>query len=535
MAHGRTRGKQRQGQPAAAANKAKAPADPVILYTEGGKPFRQSQLVPLYNEVQDLWQEARQVMQETDFTGMRALAEEEVGWNRLGLSGSSLLDPLGDRTRRIKVEQSRTQSELDPLAVHALRLYRVFTIGRGVDIQVDEKHDNNEAIKKAVDAFWDAPENRSVFGYLGLLENTNRWNRDGELIVVMVKSPGSPTKVRRVDPLQITKIVYSAEDVGTVQGYLREFTGKNNKPMKWFYWDALLPEDQREDRDGESIIPEGFEERDDTIYFAPYGRRGVPLLTPSLAWGKAHKAFMTARTAIQQSLARFAWKNKIKGGEAAVSAAVTQDASGFQTGDREDNPAAEAGSIRVENENSTTTPFKVETGAPAAQVDGNMIILMFGAGVGIMPHWFGAGSEAKFSTSTQMELPMLKTMQEGREVQVSIYLDLIGIDLTNQGLEDGRGAVVPEFRDPITIKDIPALIEAMTKAIQADPRFLVAPQVAKFMLSTLGIADVDEVLKLMEEVPVAPPGAAGNRQESLRRVVEGLRAITESAKGANGG
>ncbi|KKL70121.1 hypothetical protein LCGC14_2108110, partial [marine sediment metagenome] len=121
---------------------------------------------------------------------------------------------------------------------------------------------------------------------------------------------------------------------------------------------------------------------DGVVYHLTYNtttQRGNPLLLPALDWIKQYRRFLASRIAVILALARFAWRTKIKGGQAAVDVikAVTEEKE------------VAAGSQLLENLGSDTTPIRTESGAAAAYRDGRMIKLQVCAAVGIPEQYFG--------------------------------------------------------------------------------------------------------------------------------------------------
>ncbi|KKL88512.1 hypothetical protein LCGC14_1923970, partial [marine sediment metagenome] len=217
-----------------------------------------------------------QIMEEAGLSsGLLDLAIDSVGWELLGGGGTGVLDATN---RRGIVNRSRQSAVLDPLCVEALRIWRIFTNGRGISVKAED-----EKTQVVLDEFWNAPRNRSVFSVDGINESLDIRNQDGELIfAIFTGDKYGGTTVRRLDTLEITGIVTEQDDAKMVLGYTREYTTKDNLRRKLFYWDIFLPE---EGRDSEAI-PKDFEEQENVVvHFSKANSRwprGNPLLLPSL-------------------------------------------------------------------------------------------------------------------------------------------------------------------------------------------------------------------------------------------------------------
>ncbi len=449
-----------------------------------------------------------------------SLAFEDVGWTRLGGIGSALQLPGFERHQI--VERARLFTVRDPLTAQTMRLWRDFVIGRGITVKAQEN--NTQTV---LDSFWHARRNHSVFGFLGIRESADRLNTDGEIaFAIFVR--GQETTFRRIDSLSISGLVSDPDDSSTMIGYKREFFGKANAHRRLFYWDAFLPKAERD----EENVPKDFkvaETKDGSgpalMHFTAInklGNRGNSILTASMDWSKAFRKFMEARHAIQQALARFAWRHKVKGGSKAVEDAVANFRSGLATGGsgNMDNPPPAPASAWVENQGSNLEQMKTETGATAAQVDGDMLLQMAGVGVGIFPHWYGSGKSAgNLSVASKMELPMLRQFRSGQELWRSIYGDLIAIALENAGVaEDKRGVdlVFPEIDE----KDVLETVQAIKVAVETDPKLLDSDIVTVLLLTALGIKNPQSVIESLEVAS----------QDPSATVVRGLREIARTLR-----
>ena len=457
------------------------------------------------------------------------LAKEDIGW--LPLGGGGALNGVSEPSREDTVRRARFFARFNPLAKRTISLYRSFTIGGGIKFVFED-----ENAQKVGNAFWSANRNRSVFSTDGLVENTDRLNVDGEIPFAIFSTDETPT-VRRIDPLEIKEFVKNPEDSSDVWGYKRVFwvvaPNGTQKERKLFYWDmfADVPDDKKEVLRTHLAEKEFVEQDNVVIRFGPqHGDRGTSLLEGAMDWARAQTKFMEARASIQQALARFAWDKKVKGGLAAVQGAVGAFASGLSTGGgsrgSESNPAPAPGSVYTHNQGIELTPVKTDTGAGAAQTDGDMLIQMFGMAVGIFPHWFGSGSNAKFSTSKQMELPMLKMMELEQAVWNGIYTDLMNFALEAAGVaEDKRGFTIiwPE----IVIEDRAEIMDAIAKGIVADPRIGGVPAVSEKILALMGVSDPGAAMAELDAVAAS----GGSEGEQAAGLAEGLKRMAESIRG----
>ena len=434
------------------------------------------------------------------------LARDDIGWLKLGGSSSNELDA---DTRQSSVQKARLYYNRDPLSKQAIRIWTGYSIGRGINFKAkDEKADN------ILHKFWDSRANSSILSSQGQFKSSDKLLVDGEIFFALFS--GKDIKIRRIDPLEITEIVTNPEDQDEVLFYKRCFM-KGSTEITQYYadWTNKKPSVAVADARGKSVVAT----EDAVIYHVAIntlGRRGVSLLLPAFDWTKAHRKFIEARASITQALAKFAWRAKVKGGATQVAAIKNKFQSNLATGgSTENNPPAAAGSTWVENEGLDLTPIKTETGASNAQVDANMLLQMFGAAVGIFPHYFGAGEAFKLATATAMERPMRVMFEAYQEIWSDTYADIFSYVLAENGKLD-------EYVDidfpPIVEKDATESVKAIVELITALPELNV-PEMQKLLLTKIGINNPDEVL-----------GSITPQERAVVALVKGLRGFKDTLK-----
>jgi hypothetical protein len=210
------------------------------------------------------------------------------------------------------------------------------------------------------------------------------------------------------------------------------------------------------------------------------------------------------------SLARFAWKTKVKGGQATV------DAIKAKTNEKE----IAAGSVLLENLGVDTTPIKTESGATAAYQDARMLKLQVCAAVGIPEQYFGDISTGNLATAKTVELPMLKMFQSYQAIWADTYKDINNIILEYNGIAEEKRYVDMDF-PKIAPADVLQAADAIVKIASVFPAAMDTPDVQQLALLTLGINDPAEVLKQLEDIEKEMPEV-----EAIRVV----RKLTESLK-----
>ena len=161
---------------------------------------------------------------------------------------------------------------------------------------------------------------------------------------------------------------------------------------------------------------------------------------------------MDARVDIMEASAAFVMKRKVKGTPGQLQKQATQALSRRSAlGQSADYPDAQAGpkpaSILTENENVTHEDFNINTNAPAAQQDAQMLRAQVSAGTRFPQTYYGDAANATLATATSLELPVLKTVENRQEIieaLVRFFLDRV----IERAVEKGRlsSDLTPEER-----------------------------------------------------------------------------------------
>jgi len=426
------------------------------------------------------------------------LALDDRGWLVPGRQWTAA--DLDAGTRTTLVAKARLYWLRDPLMKQAVRLWTDYALGTGCSW--DSK---DQKVKDACDAFAKNRRNSTIMSTEGQRRSSKKLLVDGKLFFAVFDAEGKkPKTIRRIDCLQITDIICDPDDEEHVLGY-RRLTA-NDKVLYYRDWrnddedDAMLMDQPDPSSKGKISSAKNGIEDDCRVYHLPFDtllKRGNGLLSSVLDWSKEHRRFMEARVAIQQSLAKFAAKLKVKGGQGIVNAIQNKLTSTYaQAGmtQVERHPQVAPGGTWIQNDGLDLSPMPRATGAGDAQSDGDQIKLMVCAGTGIMLHYYGDPRTGNLATATAMELPMLKMFQSYQSLWQSAYRDLFSIAID----ED------PDEPDTIDITLPPILLDDLRKIGQfvqsvggLFPEIRV-PAVLRSLLNSLNVANIDEVMEEIE-------------------------------------
>lgn len=464
---------------------------------------RTREIDTLVSELQSL--ELR--LEESTTAGTLALISDDIGWNLLsGLGGQAVTE----QDRISYLQMARVLSVRDALCRQATELWTNFGIGAGAGVSAPDG-----STERRLSAFWNDAANRVVFSAQGQREVAGSLFRDGDIFFLYF--PGNPGRVRQIDTLEITKVITDPDDAYSEAAIVREYTDSENKRKKLTYaiWDY-------EPQPGaESAVPGDATPGVWAFHYRLTGTkgRGCTGLIAAIEWARAHRQFMKARHAIQQEMAKIARKLKVKGGPAQVNAARSREQARAAARSETRSTTPATATTYIENEGQDLQPTAQETGAQAALIDGNMTIQIFGASVGIYPHYFGAGEAFRLATATAMEVPMLVTFQAFQANLKQIFSDLCGAELDEAGLSADDVT--------ITMPDVfPANRQTMLASVNATliafPQFAESAEVQKFVLELLSVPNPQEVIDGFSKEPVTQEG------KMVREFVRTLVKVRES-------
>jgi len=431
------------------------------------------------------------------------LALEDAGWiNPSGATG----DVISGAGRITNLKLSRLYSIKDPLGKQSIRLWTDYTFGSGMT-----SHSEEEKTEEVRSAFWESKANQSVLSARGQRKSSDKLLIDGEVFFAIFL--GEESRIRMIDPLEITEIITDADDKENVMFYKRVWTDTQGISHTGIYRSTTNMENKAaKDSTGASIQ----KTEDALVYHLTYNtitQRGNPLLLPALIWIKYYTKFMASRIAVMLALAKFAWKTKVKGGQATV------DAIKAKTDAQQINAASQI----IENLGSNTTPIKTETGAQAAYQDGRQIKLMIAAAVGIPEQYFGDISIGNLATAKTVELPMMKMFQSYQAIWGDAYKDINKIVFTHNGIPEDKQYVDMDFPN-IAPEDVALAAQAIVSILQVMPELGDSDDVKQIALMTMGVNDPAEVLGELGEPET------GATEAKILRAVKQLKEVLERSK-----
>ena len=439
------------------------------------------------------------ILREASVSVEADLAIEDTGWISLATQTGDVVS-ASDRIANLKL--SRLYAVKDPLGKQAIRLWTDYTFGQGMTSHSDE--DTTEEARKA---FWESKANQSILSARGQRKSSDKLLIDGEVFFAIFLGV-KEAKIRLIDPLEITEIITDPDDKEDVKFYKRSWTDAQGKGHAEFYPStANIKNESAKDAEGKEVKAENNAPLVYHLTYNTISQRGNPLLLPALLWIKYYTKFMASRIAVMLALAKFAWRTKVKGGQAAVNAVKAKT----------DAQQIAAGSVLLENMGSDTVPIKTESGAQQAYQDGRQIKLMIAAAVGIPEQYFGDISIGNLATAKTVELPMMKMFQSYQKVWEDTYRDINEIVFTHNNIPEDKQYVDMDF-PAIAPEDVAAAATAIVQVLQVLPQLGDSDDVKQIALMTLGVNDPSEVLDELNKTE-----DTGTTEARLLRAVRQLK------------
>lgn len=425
------------------------------------------------------------LLMEATTTVERELAIEDKGWVNLTLSGAEISSP-----KRIEnIKQSRIYYNFDPLVKQAIRLWTDYTFGLGMSWSVDE---GNQQTQKILEDFFYSKANQPIFGSRGQRKCSDKLLVDGEIFFAFFL--GKESTIRTIDPLEITEIISDPDDIEHPMFYKREWTDRQNKSHTDYYRSHLNPQNKSTK---DSLGANHQKTQDALIYHLAIntiGQRGNPMGLSGFDWLKQYRRFLAARVAMMLARTRWAWRQKIKGGQSALDSvkAATQDKTPV------------AGSSLIENEAVDTQPIQTPQDAKNAYDDARLLKLQLCSAFGIPEQYFGDIATGNLATAKTVELPMLKMFQSYQAIWSDTFQDIFEIVFEYNKIPKDKWYVDKDF-PAIAPEDAMAAAQAISQIIMAFPEFASISDVQQTALMAIGINDPAVVLEQLSKEAKSDP------------------------------
>jgi len=486
---------------------------------------------------------------------------QEQGWLPLGEGGDF---EFTREYRQTITRLARLMFLKNPVIRRGVTIKADYVYGRGLSITA---HDEN--INDVVQAFIRDERNQAeLFGHAAAIEKERELTLTGNLFFPFFTNPlTGATRVRSIDPDEITEIVSNPDDSKEPWFYRREWTARTfdmatgqsaDVRRVAFYCDWQYQQPPPASIGGHPVI------EDARIYHVKSGgfaswKFGLSEIYAGIDWAKAYKTFLEHWATITAALARYAYKMRSKKGRASRQAAAAR-LGAFAPGAAPQNPPATTGATIIMDDDTDIEPIKT-SGITTNPNDGRRIFLMAIAALGFPETFYGDVSVGTLATAESLDRPTELMIANRQAMWADVYHAILRYVLM-QAVKAPGGALTGigtlEYNeyseqaikwdlgiDPHVDVDFPPVVEANTSAYVAtilslrdlipDPR-----ELARMILTALGENDVDQLLDQLypdrnmaeEPDPNAAPPADQQLDQEMTQAAEALREAMTALRSA---
>ncbi|WP_203822652.1 hypothetical protein [Paractinoplanes ferrugineus] len=449
----------------------------------------------------------------------------DPGWIRLSAQFEQEFTAEGLRQIRAIC---RLFSIKNSLIRRAISLRTAYVWGKGVEITArsNGRKRREQDVQAVVEAFLTDSGNQRAFTSGAARERLERClGTDGEFFPVLFTRPTTgEVQVRIVIADEITEIICNPQDRSEPWYYRRVWVQR-----------TLNADGQTVDEQVEQLHPD-IDYRPKTkpqsfgrikvAWNAPMmhikvgdlegWQRGVPDAYAAIDWAKAYTVFLEDWARLVKSLSRFAWKLTAKGAAKQRTAQTRLSAPAPRSADGSRNDVGATAVLptdqAIEAIPKTGATIDSESGRPiaamvAAAMDVPITMLLTDPGV--------TGARA---TAETLDKPTELVMGQRRGLWTGVYKRILQFAiLESVRAPDGllKGTVVVDVygresvklntaTDPTIDINFPDLDNDMTAVVQAvaaaaDTGVLPPEQIARLLLTALGVRDVDTILEAMHD------------------------------------
>lgn len=392
---------------------------------------------------------------------------DTLAYTALNYVGNGPAHELRPVERRRLVQRARIVWMKDPQAGAAVDLMNDFVFGRGLQ----RPKANDEEVQRVIDDFWDDPDNALVLTSFQaqLAMGTDLELQSNLFLLVFEDGQDGKVKLGILDHDTVETVVRDDQNRLRIMYYVaRHFVVKwdfvNDRPQilteqptqangRGAGQAPTRPENQPYMLPGQAPLKyyEHWRNVQDALQDAENGVRDFPEVAPPeklgdgkvfhvalnrgsemafghprmdrlIRWFNAYNQFMDARVDIMAASAAFVMKRKVKGTPQQLERMANQALSRRSVLGMAGEPefggqwGPKAGATLTENDSVDHEPLNLNSNAPNAQQDAQMIRSQISAGTRWPASYYGDASQSNLATATSLELPVLKTVEARQEM-----------------------------------------------------------------------------------------------------------------------
>lgn len=418
----------------------------------------------------------------------------------------------------------------NPLLKRGAAIRAAYVFGQGVEItaRANGRQQGEQDVHEVVQRFLDDPSNlRSFTGSQARVELEHGLFTDGELFLVMFTSPRTGrVQVRSIAADQIVEVITNPEDAAEPWYYRRRWEQQtyaaDGTPL-YEQREQLYPcVDYRPRTRPRQWIGLPVDWSAPVLHVAVnrplHWQRGIPDAYAAIDWARAYKIFLEDWATLIKSLSRFAWRLTSKG---SARKQARQKLAAPPPRDPATGHAQDVGATAI-------TPMDAEleaipkTGATIDSESGRPLAAMVAAALGVPvtmllgdPGTTGARATAEtLNKPTELEMTARRDLWTGVLQRILAYVIAASVRAPQGPLQGvvqrdpytdtevvalvGNTPTVVDIEWPdLQDADMKATVEAIVEA--ASTGTIPPEQVARMLLTALGVRQVDELVEQMTD------------------------------------
>jgi hypothetical protein len=314
----------------------------------------------------------------------------------------------------------------NPLICRAVNVQSDYVFGRGVRFVAQ-----HPVVQAVIDEHVNYAENQKVlYSHNSMSRQERELQVNGNLFFALPTNPRTGrVTVRDIPTAEVADIIRDPQDYHN-EWFIKRTHLDGNNHLSVSYHPALGIT-----KDSGAYLPAWETDRGEIVWNAPvyhasfnqYGRMkfGIPELYPSIDWALAYKRFLEDWTSIMRAFARMAMKISGLGGKQQAAAAKSKlQTSVNLTNPLETNPSPTAASMGLFGKGVNIEPVKT-AGATTPAKDGQPLLNMTAAGIGLPNTFFGDASQARGDTLDRPTELKMVARQRLWAVIFSVILDYV--------------------------------------------------------------------------------------------------------------
>jgi len=480
------------------------------------------------------------------------------------------------------IHQSRLYYLKNPVIKRPVDLQAVYVWGQGFSLRAEG------AVNEVINAFWADPANRRSFtSHDALMDSERRLRVEGNLFLRFFTTPNTGrVQIRRIPVEEVRAVVFNPEDHDEPWFYYRVIKGRDGEQdREYLYPDWRYARERKIEERAAGDRPATIDVRMDTLakypdavidWSTPVMHRktggfgdmdfGVPETYAAIDWARAYKTALEDYRKTVKSLAKWAWKLKMGGGNTQLQAAAAALGTtyGVDGSTGETNPAPVAGSLMaLLGENDIRA---IDVSKAAVDPDGFRRLLLMAASAMGMPEIYYGAAEGNFATAKSMDRPTELQFLDRQALWADVITEVLSIAveavalapgnsrLSSAGYDDLTGAMklragskdiallIDVDFPPILQKDVQSYLQALTTFTTQNGQAIQAmndgPTLYRLALTALGVDNVEEIVKVFypdegepQNRPIEtyePPLSPEDVQEDLQKQLDANKEKAEA-------